>query len=548
MAKRAFRKLSQPRGCVTIGQMFRATTVGNDDQQSDNLNADEIRVRSRQDFEREVAIEELSSAGTSFLKSELPDQVLNSELNCFRCRYDRKSVLSSDNVLCFVQKNFSSKMIVFSTIMLVAALAAYFAKITPNVILSFGLLCHTLFDLIFGPAEERQFELWSTFWSGACKLSESKVIESKRDFASKKSISKNLKIFVSLTLLHIYGISNHQLLCSRSLQLTSLCMVLSVLRKVSKLKLILLLVILAPQIHSYSSPNFGVQNFILTITKCVDEELWSSTADLISSYFSATILALFALFSKDPDALKLTSLAAVVNVGSKMRITIFILAFGLFVTSVRTKFHRFRTFLIVGLIVTLLCQLDERGLLQIQPSDNSSPKPLVGLTWSKFNQICPKNGGDISSKIFCSNFIGRAVMWEGRVTDVNLEKTTAFGLKSAVWSLLPNVVKRIITEMKSQAKRGLVGGVGDSFCHFLKSDLKQRTCDTWANEDDLSCRVAIEMSRSLFSSGDSQRISGIVEDLEQCLKLKAGSYYQFVAEIEDVLNEIKVRIQTFKAL
>jgi hypothetical protein len=54
--------------------------------------------------------------------------------------------------------------------------------------------------------------------------------------------------------------------------------------------------------------------------------------------------------------------------------------------------------------------------------------------------------------------------------------------------------------------------------------------------------------RSLFSAGGGSRIVAIVEELEDCLHLKAGSYVQFAGTLEDVLEETRVLIKTLKLL
>jgi hypothetical protein len=41
---------------------------------------------------------------------------------------------------------------------------------------------------------------------------------------------------------------------------------------------------------------------------------------------------------------------------------------------------------------------------------------------------------------------------------------------------------------------------------------------------------------------------GVIDDLEECLKIKTGSYFQFVGTIEDIVNETNVEIQSLKAL
>jgi hypothetical protein len=55
------------------------------------------------------------------------------------------------------------------------------------------------------------------------------------------------------------------------------------------------------------------------------------------------------------------------------------------------------------------------------------------------------------------------------------------------------------------------------------------------------------MSRSLFS-GDGQKVFGVVNSLEDCLKIKIGSYLLFVATIEEVVEENRIEILSIKHL
>ena len=182
LGRRTFRKLDfSNRGFVTIGQMFRLTS--SDNMLSDNLNSDEIRVRKGSKFDRKITETELSEAGMSFVEGELPNQSLNSEFNRFRCRFEQNSVFGFDSLLCSKNEISSSKSFWMMTIF---ALISALINISPKLVLVFGLFCQTLFELLFGPAIERQFDLWSKFWTGACKLYEQKVFECKQTLSKLK--------------------------------------------------------------------------------------------------------------------------------------------------------------------------------------------------------------------------------------------------------------------------------------------------------------------------------------------------------------------------
>ena len=540
LGKRAFRKLNSPnRGFVSIGQMFRATT--GDDSYSDSLSSDEVRVRSRNNFEREIGLDELSSAGTSFLKSELPNRRINSEMNTFGAKFKRKFVFQSDLVLPRLQKTFTPTT-VWLTMITFMALNAYLIQLPAKLVVIIGLFCQTCFGLLFGTAEERQFDLWSKFWSGTCKLSEQQLVKLKRNFDRKNAVSNFFKIFASLSLLQIFSNEAETDLHRQVLIATSVCLVGSVFRKLNSVKSILLVLAVLPHLVQHlSDQNLGVKQLGLMLrSQMLSSETLSKIYSTVSTSGSEILISVASVFSNDPEILKILSLSAIIRFVTKTSdlTLIYILAFGLVISSIRAKFRRFRTILTVGLFVGLLIQLGQVGN-QLKPVDSSS-KPLAGLTWSKFNQICPKNG-DISTKLLCSNFIGRTVQWDGRVHDISLERKPQ-NVRETISSFLPGVVGRIVGDRKSLAPKAV-----ESFCKIFKTEFRQSNCENLSSLESFRCRVSIEMSRSLFS-GDAQRVVGDVEDLELCLKLKAGSYFQFVATIDDVIEETRVKVHSLKSL
>ncbi len=513
---------------MTIGQIFRLTSSNN--LLSDNLNSDEIRVRKGSKFERKITETELSEAGMSFVEGELPNESLNSEFNRFRCRFEQKSVFGFDSLLCSKNKILNSKIFWMMTVF---ALISALINISPKLVLVFGLFCQTLFELLFGPAIERQFDLWSKFWTGACKLSEQKVFESKQTFLRKRNISNSVRIFVTLSLLQLYPITNEALICYQLLFASSLLTILTVLRKLNKFKVFAIAVILLPQLVPLTMKEFGIKSSTLKIPDISNQYLIP-----FNRYASAIFIGICSTLSNDSNFLSIISFSTIFHCALKCNVQtwIFVFAFGLLIGALKNKFIRIRTFLVVGLFVGLLFHFGESGI----PFHfaNKTSTPIVGLTWSKFNQICPKNC-DISTKIDCSYFVGRTVAWEGRVTDISLERKSSQNIKSLIMSLLPNVVKQFVPLKPFSKGR-------EPFCRLVKSDFKL-PCDTWSNFDDFLCKVSIEMSRSLFS-GDGQKVFGVVNSLEDCLKIKIGSYLQFVGTIEEVVEENRVEILSIKYL
>jgi hypothetical protein len=529
LGRRTFRKLDfSNRGFVTIGQMFRITS--SDHLLSDNLNSDEIRARKGSKFERKITETELSAAGMSFVEGELPNESLNSEFNQFRCRFEHNSVFGFDSLICSKNEISSSKSF---WIMTIFALIAALINISPKLVFVFGLFCQTLFELLFGPAIDRQFDLWSKFWTGACKLSEQKVFESKQTFLRKRNISNSVRIFVTISLLQLYPTANEPLICYQLLFASSLFTILTVLRKLNKFKVFAIAVILLPQLVPLAMKEFRIKSSTFKIPDISNQYLLP-----FNRYASAIFIGICSTLSNDSNFLLIISFSTIFHCALKCNVQTWILvfAFGLFIGTLKNKFVRIRTFLVVGLFVGLLFHFGENGI-QFQFANKTST-PIAGLTWSKFNQICPKNC-DISTKIDCSYFVGRTVAWEGRVTDISLERKSTQNIKSFILSLFPNVVKQFVPLKPFSKGR-------ESFCRLVKSDFKL-PCDNWSNFDDFRCKVSIEMSRSLFS-GDGQKVFGIVNAIEDCLKIKIGSYLQFVATIEEVVEENRIEIQSIKHL
>ena len=541
LGRRTFRKLNTiNRGFVTPGQMFRMSTQNS---MTDNLNADEIRVRLGSKLERKVTEDQLSSAGVSYTEGELPNESnLNSDLNLLKCRYENKFFLSPDYLICFTSKLYSSSKVWFAMMVTIACIS-YLANLTPKTVLTFGLFCQLLFGLLFWPAEERQFEMWSKLWSNATKISEQKMSESRQLFVWKRSIISATRCLVTLALLYILPISVEPKFVQQLLIASTIIIFLTLFRSFSKLKMVLIMTIILPQILPLLLKGLKVEN-ITSKLPIISKEYLPLINQYFIQYACPVFVGLLSIFSKDSSIFSVLSFSTIFHcsIKSNMQVWILVSALAILISSLKQKCLRFRTFLVVGVIVGTIFYIGE-DIKSLQLSNKSST-PVTPLTWQKFNQLCPKNSG-ISTKLFCSNFVGQKVSWEGRLSDISLEKKTSTNqdLKSIVMSLAPNVIKNLFAAQKFSSNHSSKSR--ESFCQTLSKEFKL-PCDNWSNLDkDYQCRVIIEMSRSLFS-GDDQKISGLIQDLDQCLNLKTGSYLQFDATISEIVQQDLIIIQSFK--
>ncbi len=349
--------------------------------------------------------------------------------------------------------------------------------------LAFGLLCQSLFTMLFWSAEERAFELWSQLWSGACKLSEQKVSETKQLFLWKRNIWTTLRYVTTISMLTLLPTSNEPKIFYQFLFASTLFIFLTICKNLNKIKLLMLSIIFIPHLVPMVFKETGLEN--LKIPQ-ISTNFVTTLNHYFVTHFSTLLMGFFSIFSNDSAILSMLSLSTIFNCAMKIDVKIWmaIMSFGLFVGALKNKCFRIRTFLIVGLILGILTGFGQ-DIKSLKLTDKSS-KPITALTWQKFNQLCPKTG-DISNRLLCSNFVGLNVAWEGRVGDIVLERKGRQDLKSIILSFVPTVVQEIINNSFARSKSR------ESFCRILSSELKI-PCDNWSTRqtnDEFQCKVLL---------------------------------------------------------
>ena len=353
--------------------------------------------------------------------------------------------------------------------------------------------------------------------------------ELKQLFIWKKNIRTTLQYCVTiclLTLLHNDNKNEPQIYC-HLLFATTFVIFLTICRNINRLKFVLISIIFIPHLVPVAIKSSGIENFGLKFPES-SKDFWSSLNHYFVNYFATSVVGISSVIFNDPDILSILSLSTIFHCALKSSVEqwLCVTALGTLICALKQKCLRIRVSLLVGLIVGLMLLVgqNETSVLSVQMIDRSSiSKPVPALTWQKFNQLCPKTG-DISTQLLCSNLVGLNVAWEGRVLDISLERKTQQNFKTNVLSFLPNVVKEMIVRRNvASTKRR------QSICQTLKRELKL-SCDTFSPSsmsfDDYGCKVAVEMSRSIFTVGDGQKVSALIDDLDECLKLKVGSYVQ----------------------
>jgi len=388
---------------------------------------------------------------------------------------------------------------------------------------SLVILSQVLYQGLFNSPELRQFILWSKIWSVTCKLSSEEEKFALEKFKLNNAISHYLRIVPCL--FFILESSNQNSTTQKVFFCTAGIQLLFVISKLTFVNFFLILIGILPLVAPHLSQVLIQHTESLWISTYLwilsDQHVWTLTITTSGTLILSTrsFLSL--------DALSFLAFFNLSFGNTDFTWTGLLAASGLFFALTKNiqRFKSLAIFLpLVGVIVSNLFSVVDSG------SKVSPPQ----LTWQNYHQACPANA-DISGQLLCSNFIGKKISWEGKVSQVSLKKKPLIWPFSVIFEakgVFPGVLGTLFTQT-------------DSSCSQFSHEF-QLPCNAWQESLHL-CSIQVEMSKSIFV-GNSQKIEVISSNMTKCKNLKAGHMIQFEGNLGKVCSQTEVRASTLRTL